>query len=79
MSNPAAGGGGAYGAGKAGAPFDPVTFIKKPQVILRIVSWVSGCIHGHIIIQSYRNFRHRLSDCTQSNSADCVLHQSFYR
>jgi len=31
----------AYGAGLAGAGFDPVSFIKKPQVILRIVSWVS--------------------------------------
>lgn len=32
--------GGAYGAGKAGTPFDPLTFIKKPQVILRIASTV---------------------------------------
>lgn len=32
---------GAYGAGMAGAPFDPVAFIKKPQVILRIVGIVS--------------------------------------
>ncbi|XP_070579896.1 synaptogyrin-2-like isoform X2 [Ptychodera flava] len=37
-------GGGAYGAGKAGAPFDPVAFIKKPAVILRIVSWVFAII-----------------------------------
>ena len=33
--------GGAYGAGKAGAPFDPLSYIKKPQVILRLVSLVS--------------------------------------
>lgn len=31
----------AYGAGMAGGSFDPVSFIKRPQVILRIVSWVS--------------------------------------
>ena len=31
----------AYGAGMAGAPFDPLSFIKKPQVIIRIVSVVS--------------------------------------
>ena len=31
---------GAYGAGMAGAPFDPIAFIKKPQVILRIVGIV---------------------------------------
>lgn len=30
--------GGAYGAGKAGGAFDPLTFIRRPQVILRIVS-----------------------------------------
>ncbi|XP_062605601.1 synaptogyrin-2-like [Saccostrea cucullata] len=46
-----AGGGtsGAFGAGMAGAPFDPVQFIKKPQVILRLGSTlfsiiVFGCI-----------------------------------
>ncbi|XP_074647888.1 synaptogyrin-3-like [Tubulanus polymorphus] len=43
--------GGAFGAGKAGAPFDPMAFIRKPQVILRIVSWlfaivVFGCIRA---------------------------------
>ena len=31
---------GAYGGGLAGAPFDPVGFIKKPQVILRVISLV---------------------------------------
>jgi len=35
------GGGGAYGAGKAsGRAFDVLTFLRKPQVILRAVSWV---------------------------------------
>lgn len=33
--------GGAYGAGMAGGAFNVLAFIKKPQVILRIVSWVS--------------------------------------
>jgi len=32
--------GGAYGAGKAGTPFDPLEYIKKPQVILRLASLV---------------------------------------
>ena len=36
-------GGGAYGAGKAGAPFDPIQFVQRPQVILRAVCLVS-CI-----------------------------------
>ncbi|GFS19646.1 synaptogyrin [Elysia marginata] len=41
--------GGAFGAGKAGGAFDPIEFIKRPQVILRCVSVifaivVFGCI-----------------------------------
>lgn len=35
------GGGGAYGAGKATGTFDFIAFVKKPQVILRVISWVS--------------------------------------
>ena len=31
-----------YGAGFAGVPFDPLTYIKKPQVIARLLSAVSG-------------------------------------
>lgn len=33
--------GGAFGGGKAGAPFDPMSFIKKPPVILRALCLVS--------------------------------------
>lgn len=33
--------GGAYGAGKAGQGYDPQRILKKPQVILRLVSLVS--------------------------------------
>jgi hypothetical protein len=31
---------GAYGAGMAGGSFNPIEFIKKPQVILRFVCTV---------------------------------------
>ncbi|XP_014671377.1 PREDICTED: synaptogyrin-2-like isoform X2 [Priapulus caudatus] len=34
----------AYGAGPAGQPFDPLTFIKKPTVILRLLSLVFSLI-----------------------------------
>ncbi|XP_005106382.1 synaptogyrin-2 [Aplysia californica] len=54
--------GGAFGAGKAGAPFDPVEYVKKPQVILRLLSVlfaivVFGCIssggwYGHRCIMN---------------------------
>lgn len=33
--------GGAYGGGKAGGAFDPITFVQRPQVILRAVCWVN--------------------------------------
>lgn len=41
--------GGAYGGGKAGASFDPITFVQRPQVLLRGICWlfcviVFGCI-----------------------------------
>jgi hypothetical protein len=35
--------GAAYGGNMAGRAFDPVGFIKKPQVILRVISIVSLC------------------------------------
>ncbi|CAH1391050.1 unnamed protein product [Nezara viridula] len=36
--------GGAYGAGKAGAPFDPLLFVKRPQVIVKGVCLFFGII-----------------------------------
>ncbi|XP_017473496.1 PREDICTED: uncharacterized protein LOC108364356 [Rhagoletis zephyria] len=32
--------GGAYGGGKAGGAFDPLTFAMKPQVVIRALCWV---------------------------------------
>jgi len=34
--------GGAYGGGKAGGAFDPLTFVMKPQVVIRALCWVSA-------------------------------------
>lgn len=31
---------GSFGAGRAGAAFDPFAFIQQPTTILRILSWV---------------------------------------
>ncbi|XP_023189041.1 synaptogyrin-1 isoform X2 [Xiphophorus maculatus] len=46
----------AYGAGKAGGAFDPVTFLQQPQTILRIVSWLfSIVIFGCIANEGYIN------------------------
>jgi hypothetical protein len=39
-------GGGAYGGGKAGSPFDPIQFVQRPQVILRAACLVSCFKHS---------------------------------
>lgn len=50
--------GGAYGGGKAGASFDPITFVQRPQVLLRGVCWVSIFLSDiHFIIVSHLLFR----------------------
>ncbi|XP_030637501.1 synaptogyrin-1 [Chanos chanos] len=46
----------AYGAGKAGGAFDPITFFQQPHTILRIVSWLfSIVIFGCIANEGYVN------------------------
>uniref|UniRef100_A0A672ZC01 Synaptogyrin n=1 Tax=Sphaeramia orbicularis TaxID=375764 RepID=A0A672ZC01_9TELE len=46
----------AYGAGKAGGAFDPLTFFQQPQTILRVVSWLfSIVIFGCIANEGYIN------------------------
>ncbi|KAM9305207.1 synaptogyrin-3 [Gastrophryne carolinensis] len=48
--------GASYGAGKAGGGFDPIEFLKQPQTILRILSWVfSIVVFGSIINEGYIN------------------------
>ncbi|XP_055069582.2 synaptogyrin-1 isoform X4 [Misgurnus anguillicaudatus] len=47
---------GAYGAGRSGGAFDPLTFIQQPQTGLRIVSWFfSLVIFGCIANEGYIN------------------------
>ncbi|XP_010890812.1 synaptogyrin-1a isoform X1 [Esox lucius] len=46
----------AYGAGKAGGAFDPLTFFQQPQTILRLVCWLfSIVIFGCIANEGYVN------------------------
>ncbi|GCB60443.1 synaptogyrin-3a [Scyliorhinus torazame] len=48
--------GGAYGAGKAGSALDPISFLKQPQTILRILSWVfSIVVFASIVNEGYVN------------------------
>ncbi|KAL1273449.1 hypothetical protein QQF64_029311 [Cirrhinus molitorella] len=47
---------GAYGAGRSGGAFDPLTFIQQPHTGLRIVSWLfSLVIFGCIANEGYIN------------------------
>ncbi|CAM5142649.1 unnamed protein product [Eretmochelys imbricata] len=48
--------GASFGAGRAGGAVDPVDFLKQPQTILRIVSWVfSIVVFGSIVNEGYVN------------------------
>jgi hypothetical protein len=46
----------AFGAGRAGSTFDPIEFIKKPQVILRVVAWVYNSYFEKNYIFFYKCF-----------------------
>ncbi|XP_057319373.1 synaptogyrin [Microplitis mediator] len=49
-------GGGAYGGGKAGAPFDPIAFAQRPQVIIKAVCLLfSIIVFGTISSKGYRD------------------------
>ncbi|KAM4598212.1 synaptogyrin-1a [Polymixia lowei] len=46
----------AYGAGKAGGGFDPVTFLRQPQTVVRLLCWLfSIVILGCIANEGYVN------------------------
>nr|XP_014350483.1 PREDICTED: synaptogyrin-3 isoform X2 [Latimeria chalumnae] len=48
--------GASYGAGRAGGDFDFVAFIKQPQTILRIISWIfSIVVFASIVNEGYLN------------------------
>ncbi|KAG8006596.1 Synaptogyrin-1 [Nibea albiflora] len=46
----------AYGAGKAGGAFDPLTFFRQPQTVMRIICWLfSIVILGCVANEGYVN------------------------
>ena len=50
---------GAFGAGKAGTTFNPVEFVQRPQVILRLLNIVSiVSIHNSAMFPSQCNNTH---------------------
>ncbi|KYO30846.1 synaptogyrin-3 [Alligator mississippiensis] len=48
--------GASFGAGRAGGAFDPLDFLKQPQTLLRIASWLfSIVVFGSIVNEGYVN------------------------
>ncbi|KAM8724227.1 synaptogyrin-1a isoform 1-T1 [Acanthopagrus schlegelii] len=46
----------AYGAGKAGGAFDPLTFLRQPQTVVRVLCWLfSIVILGCVTNEGYVN------------------------
>ncbi|XP_060700822.1 synaptogyrin-2b [Hemiscyllium ocellatum] len=62
--------GNVYGAAKAGGAFDLENFLKQPQTITRIVSWVfSIIVFGCITSEGYMN-------SIQSSQLECIFNQN---
>ncbi|NXG66478.1 SNG3 protein, partial [Hemiprocne comata] len=48
--------GASFGAGRAGGAVDPVDFLKQPQTILRVITWIfSIVVFGSIVNECYVN------------------------
>ncbi|XP_055339995.1 synaptogyrin-2-like [Paramacrobiotus metropolitanus] len=64
--------GGAYGAGKAGSAFDVMTFIRRPSVILRIVSILFAIIvFACISSEGYMTMENKEEKCIINESGAC--------
>ncbi|XP_044160735.1 synaptogyrin-3 isoform X2 [Bufo gargarizans] len=63
--------GASFGAGRAGAGFDPIEFLKQPQTILRIASWVfSVVVFGSIVNEGYINIDSPQLHCVYNRNED---------
>ncbi|XP_071976096.1 synaptogyrin-3 isoform X2 [Engystomops pustulosus] len=63
--------GASFGAGRAGGGFDPIEFLKQPQTILRIASWVfSVVVFGSIINEGYINIDSPELHCVYNRNED---------
>ncbi|XP_067390300.1 synaptogyrin-3 [Emydura macquarii macquarii] len=63
--------GASFGAGRAGGAVDPVDFLKQPQTLLRIVSWVfSIVVFGSIVNEGYVN------ENSHDSELRCVFNQN---
>uniref|UniRef100_A0A8K9Y3B8 Synaptogyrin 3a n=1 Tax=Oncorhynchus mykiss TaxID=8022 RepID=A0A8K9Y3B8_ONCMY len=69
---------GSFGAGLAGAAFDPVSFIKQPTTILRVLSWVfSLVVFASIVNEGYVNLGSERLHCVFNKNADACNYGVF--
>ncbi|KAG9262293.1 synaptogyrin-3-like [Astyanax mexicanus] len=62
---------GSYGAGRAGAGLDPLSFAKRPQTVLRLLAWIfSMVVFGSIINEGYVNMGSERLHCVYNKNAD---------
>ncbi|KAK2836582.1 hypothetical protein Q7C36_014451 [Tachysurus vachellii] len=62
---------GSFGAGRAGAEFDLISFIQQPQTILRILAWIfSMVVFGSIINEGYVNVGSEILHCVFNKNND---------
>ncbi|XP_053471995.1 synaptogyrin-3b isoform X2 [Ictalurus furcatus] len=62
---------GSYGAGRTGSEFDPITFAKRPQTILRFLAWVfSMVVFGSIVNEGYVNMGSERLHCVFNKNED---------
>ncbi|XP_060799009.1 synaptogyrin-3a [Neoarius graeffei] len=62
---------GSFGAGRAGAEFDPISFLHQPQTLLRILAWIfSMVVFGSIINEGYINIRSETLHCVFNKNND---------
>ncbi|XP_062341895.1 synaptogyrin-3a [Osmerus eperlanus] len=69
---------GSFGAGRAGAVFDPIAFAKQPQTILRVLSWVfSLVVFASIVNEGYVNMGSERLHCVFNKNADACNYGVF--
>ncbi|KAJ7992008.1 hypothetical protein DPEC_G00274130 [Dallia pectoralis] len=69
---------GSFGAGLAGGAFDPVSFIKQPTTILRLLSWVfSLVVFASIVNEGYVNLGSERLHCVFNKNADACNYGVF--
>ncbi|KAL0992498.1 hypothetical protein UPYG_G00094080 [Umbra pygmaea] len=69
---------GSFGAGLAGAAFDPVSFIKQPTTLLRVLSWIfSLVVFASILNEGYVNLGSERLHCVFNKNADACNYGVF--